>query len=230
MFLLLICLSFFLSGCENLISNKPYKYNRTHKTYTIRNSHGTFKVTPKKSIQFTQNGIASYYGKECHGKLTALGTPFNMHAYTAAHQTAHLPSVALVTHGKHSRVVLINDRGPFAKDRILDCSHKLAQDLGYERAGHAKIHIKVLKNETLSLKENGGHVVWDGTRPFPLVTNNISHCCHFYPKGQINKASRGKVVGTKLTLRTGNPVSENVYRLRPGAKVIIKRKTSSVKN
>lgn len=176
---MLLCL--LLTGCEDLFYVRPQKYNRAHKTYTIKNSFGTFKVTPSKHIQLSEKGIASYYGKECHGKLTACGMKFNMFAYTAAHKTAHLPCVALISYKNQTRVVLINDRGPFAKNRILDSSRKLAKDLGYEGFGFAPVHVKVLKNETLALRQNGGHIDWDGTTPFPLTTKHTRHCAHFYP-------------------------------------------------
>lgn len=178
---ILLFFSLFLSGCGELFVTKVKKEKAIHKPYYIKNSFGSFKVVPQKHIELEQTGIASYYGSDFHGKPTAIGSKFNMHAYTAAHKTAHLPSIALITHKNKSRIVLLNDRGPFCKNRILDCSQQLAQDLGFAKQGSAKIHIKVLKDETLALKQNGGHIVWDGSSSFPLITKNTKHVAHFAP-------------------------------------------------
>ena len=59
---MLLCL--LLTGCEDLFYVRPQKYNRACKTYTIKNSFGTFKVTPSKTYPTIRKGIASYYGKD----------------------------------------------------------------------------------------------------------------------------------------------------------------------
>lgn len=159
--------------------------NRTHQPYTVTNSHGTYKVYPCTKLCFTETGIASYYGKAFHGKPTASGMKFNMNAYTAAHRTAHLPSVAIVTYEDKSRLVLLNDRGPFAKGRILDCSHKLARDLGFEKHGHAQVRIKILDRETRALVQNGGKISWNGIGRFPMKTTANKHCIHHHPVGHV---------------------------------------------
>lgn len=174
-----------LVACGHGFHDKNIKLNKTHKKYKIRNSHGTFKVKPLKHLHLKETGVASYYGAECHGKLTASGAAFNMHHYTAAHKTAHLPSVALVTHGKQSRVVLINDRGPFVKGRILDCSHKLAHDLGFAHKGCGIVRLELLKRETMALRQNGGRIRWDGSKPFPMVTKKIAKVVHLHPKNSL---------------------------------------------
>ena len=95
-------------------------------------SHAVLDVT-----DVIQRGIASWYGAELHNRRTASGERFNMNDLTAAHRTlpfgtklcAHSPST-----GK-SVIVRINDRGPFAKDRIIDFSKAAAQALGILHAG-----------------------------------------------------------------------------------------------
>lgn len=181
------------TGCQNHIAYKSSvstqksksKICRTKRPYVIINKHGKFHITPCKHISLSQTGIASYYSKAFHGKRTASGMPFNMNAYTAAHKTAHLPSVAKVTYNGQSRIVLINDRGPFVHGRILDCSHKLARDLGFEKQGRAFVKVQILKYETLLLKQNGGHITWDGCRAFPVKSMHTRDCIHLYPKGTI---------------------------------------------
>lgn len=187
----ILCLALTRCTHENIPTKIPIKRG-TSKPYLIKNGQGIYWVKPSQYINLNEEGIASYYGKDFHGKRTAMGTTFNMHAYTAAHKTAHLPSVALITHNGKSRVILINDRGPFAKNRMIDCSQKLATDLGFSRQGHAKVHIKVLKHETLALKENGGHISWDGSTQFPLTTPNTKNHLHHIPTKIVAKIHQSK--------------------------------------
>ncbi len=94
-----------------------------------------------------QVGIASYYGKEFHRKLTANGQKFNMYKVSAAHKTLPLGTRVKVTNlnnGKSIRLT-INDRGPFKKGRILDLSYKAAQKLGFVNQGTTKVRIDVIK-------------------------------------------------------------------------------------
>ena len=94
-----------------------------------------------------QIGIASYYGKKFHRKLTANGQRFNMYKVSAAHKTLPLGTRVKVTNlnnGKSIRLT-INDRGPFKKGRILDLSYKAAQKLGFVNEGTTKVRIDVIK-------------------------------------------------------------------------------------
>lgn len=95
---------------------------------------------------FYQIGIASWYGREFQGRLTASGEPFDMNKYTAAHRTLPFGSVILVTNLENGKKVqcTVNDRGPFKKNRILDVSYKAARDLDMLTSGQAKVGITVL--------------------------------------------------------------------------------------
>lgn len=86
--------------------------------------------------------VASWYGPGFHGKKTASGERFNQWALTAAHKTLPFGTRVLVTHGKRSVVVRINDRGPFTKGRTIDLSKAAAQKIGC--SGVCKVSIKVL--------------------------------------------------------------------------------------
>lgn len=91
-------------------------------------------------------GVASWYGKEFHGKLAANGEAFDMTAYTAAHRKLPLGSVVRVvnlTNGKTVQV-RINDRGPYVAGRMLDLSHAAARELGMVDAGTAAVQIEVI--------------------------------------------------------------------------------------
>lgn len=114
---------------------------------------------PAEDYGYDETGIASYYGGEqqgvnFHGRLTANGEIYDMNALTAAHQTLPLPSLVRVTNLENGRsiVVRVNDRGPYARGRILDMSRRSAQLLGYEGKGTAKIRVQILTEESRQLK------------------------------------------------------------------------------
>lgn len=98
----------------------------------------------KKVSSFSQTGKASWYGSQFHGRKTASGERYNMHAMTAAHKTLPIPSYARVTNlanGK-SVVVRINDRGPFHGSRVMDVSKAAASKLGFINTGTAKVRVE----------------------------------------------------------------------------------------
>lgn len=98
-------------------------------------------------VASAQEGIASWYGKDWHGRLTASGEVFNMYDYTAAHRTLPFQTrvrVTLLSTGR-SVVVRINDRGPFVQGRLIDLSMAAARRIGLLDSGLAKVRIEVLK-------------------------------------------------------------------------------------
>lgn len=112
-----------------------------------KSSHS--KVThSKKSKKKPQRGMASWYGANHQGKRTANGEKFNMNALTAAHRTLPMGSMVKVkslTTGK-TVTVRINDRGPFAKGRIIDVSKAAAQKLGFMSRGTDRVEISVVSS------------------------------------------------------------------------------------
>lgn len=107
---------------------------------------GTKSIARSGEKSKTTVGIASYYGAKLHGKLTASGVPFDMHAFTAAHKTLPFGTkvkVTLLSTGK-SVVVVINDRGPFIKGRIIDLSQAAAKAIGLFSRGVGKVRIEVV--------------------------------------------------------------------------------------
>ena len=91
-------------------------------------------------------GIASWYGKGFHGRLTASGEIYDMHQITAAHRTADLGTYALVTNLENRQAVRvrINDRGPYKRNRILDLSYAAARQIDLVRSGSARVKIEFL--------------------------------------------------------------------------------------
>lgn len=100
--------------------------------------------TPKEDPTYDRVGIASWYGSDFHGRKTANGEIYDMNALTAAHKTLPLPSYAYVTNQRNNRTVLvrINDRGPYAGNRIIDLSRATARALGTEQSGLAKVRVQ----------------------------------------------------------------------------------------
>jgi rare lipoprotein A len=94
-----------------------------------------------------QTGIASWYGPGFHGQATASGVIYNQYDLTAAHQTLPLGSRVVVTNLNNGKSVevLINDRGPFAKGRIIDLSHAAAQSIELVGPGTAPVRIEVIE-------------------------------------------------------------------------------------
>ncbi len=95
---------------------------------------------------FVQTGVASWYGRDFHGKKTSNGEVYDMHAMTAAHKTLPLGVFVKVRNRDNGRevVVRVNDRGPFVKGRIIDLSYSAAKKLGVDVAGTAPVRIEAL--------------------------------------------------------------------------------------
>ncbi len=119
---------------------------------------------PAEDYSYTETGIASWYGSDFHGLTTANGETYDMNSLTAAHRTLPMPSAVQVTNLENGRslVLRVNDRGPFARGRIIDVSRQAARMLGFERKGTAKVRVDILPNESQQLKLaalNGSGVV-----------------------------------------------------------------------
>lgn len=114
-----------------------------NKDYEVLGKH--YKVI-KNAEGFSENGVASWYGKKFHGHLTSNGETYNMFEMSAAHKTLPLPTYVKVTNltNQKQAVVRVNDRGPFHQGRIIDLSYAAAYKLGVTKTGTAKVKIEVL--------------------------------------------------------------------------------------
>lgn len=99
---------------------------------------------PQEDPNYDRAGVASWYGADFHGRKTANGEVYDMDALTAAHPTMPLPSYAYVTNISNGRTVLVrvNDRGPYAHDRIIDLSRRTARLLGSEHSGVTQVRVR----------------------------------------------------------------------------------------
>ncbi|MBS1175439.1 MAG: rlpA [Burkholderiaceae bacterium] len=95
---------------------------------------------------FLNSGVASYYGPGFHGRRTANGERFDMHAMTAAHRTLPFGTLVKVTNlsnGK-STIVRVNDRGPYVGNRVIDLSVAAAKQIGSTHSGTARVNLEVI--------------------------------------------------------------------------------------
>ena len=96
--------------------------------------------------KFASAGVASYYGSGFHGRRTANGERFDMHAMTAAHRTLPFGTKVKVTNlsnGK-STIVRVNDRGPYVGNRVIDLSVAAAKEIGSTHSGTARVNLEVI--------------------------------------------------------------------------------------
>jgi rare lipoprotein A len=117
---------------------------------------------PKVDPSYDRVGTASWYGADFHGLKTANGEVFDMNRISAAHPTLPLPSMVRVTNLENGRsiVLRVNDRGPFAGDRLIDLSRAAARELGYERNGLAKVRVQFVQ-------------IADGQQPAPTKASRL---------------------------------------------------------
>jgi rare lipoprotein A len=130
---------------------------------------------PGEDYKYDETGIASWYGPDFHGKATANGEIYDMNQLTAAHRTLPMPSLVRVTNLENGRslILRVNDRGPFAKGRIIDVSRRGAQLLGFHGQGTARVRVQILAEESrqLAMQMKGqGPGVRDGS----LIVDNVA--------------------------------------------------------
>lgn len=108
---------------------------------------------PRIDYAYVEEGIASWYGPNFHGKPTANGATFDMNKVSAAHRTLPLPSIVRVTNLENGRSikVKVNDRGPYSKNRIIDLSRRAAQLLGFINQGTALVRVELVEDESRQL-------------------------------------------------------------------------------
>ena len=115
--------------------------------------YGKRYYVQKSSQGFRQDGVASWYGKQFHGRRTSSGETYDMFAMTAAHKTLPLPTYVKVTNQQNGQsiVVRVNDRGPFHSNRIIDLSYAAALKLGIATAGTGPVSIEAINNHADSI-------------------------------------------------------------------------------
>ena len=161
-------------------------------------------VAAPPAVPLSQEGVASWYGPGFHGKKTTSGTVYDQYGMTAAHQTLPLGSNVRVTNlanGK-SVTVLINDRGPFAKGRIIDLSYAAARLVDMVGPGTAPVRVDVL--------DTGGQ----------RLTAIPDHLNYTLQVGAFSDPDKARDLKARLESRYDRPVviepHESLYRVRLG--------------
>ncbi len=164
----------------------------------------------KKINHYNKVGIASWYGYKdgFHGKKTANGDVFSRNWLTAAHKTLPMPSLVRVTNLNKGRslIVMINDRGPFARNREIDLSEKAASILKFKNKGIAKVRVQYLSKETKEFLRNIGLNRVEGARATKTLNNKCGVNCRLklvnlkYNKSKTKKRrSKSKITSKKRT-------------------------------
>ncbi len=122
---------------------EPLARYGNHSPYNVLGR--TYTVLPSAN-GYVERGIASWYGTKFHGRLTSTREPYDIYQMTAAHKTPPLPSYVRVTNLENglSRVVRVNDRGPFHENRIIDLSYAAAVQLGIQAKGTGLVEVRAI--------------------------------------------------------------------------------------
>tara|TARA_A100001234_G_scaffold220183_1_gene232592 strand:+ start:603 stop:1091 length:489 start_codon:yes stop_codon:yes gene_type:complete len=130
-------------------SNAPryYKSDTINANKTSKKVSKSGKENKSKGHRKIIKGISSFYAEDFHGKLTANGEVYDMYGLTAAHKTMPLNTICRVTNLENNKslILRINDRGPYIKGRILDCSYGAAKKLDFINQGTTKVKIEVIE-------------------------------------------------------------------------------------
>ncbi len=203
--LVYICAAVLLCGCgtQSIKTIKPTQ--ATQRAYTVRGK----KYYPLKTSKgYRAVGIASWYGNKFHGKKTASGERYNMHALSAAHTTLPMGTWVTVKNLENQNTVnvKINDRGPFVGNRLIDLSYRAARELGFSEKGTAKVLVVASR-----------HKSYTGARRKKRVTKGL----FFVQLASFKKLDNAKRAMKELSWKV-NPVkitydaNRNLYRVRTG--------------
>lgn len=165
------CLAALLAGCggqsayvpasgqaiinpERSARGNPAVYEVFGERYYVMNS----------SDGFREEGVASWYGRDFHGKPTSSGEVYDMHELTAAHKTLPIPTWVEVTNLQNGKrvIVKVNDRGPFIDGRVIDLSLRAAEEIDMINAGTAPVQVRALG--TSSYAPTGGALAANDSR------------------------------------------------------------------
>ena len=162
---------------------------------------------PEEDVNYREEGTASWYGDDFHGRLTANGEVFDMGALTAAHPTLPMPCYARVTNlsnGK-SLIVRVNDRGPYHGNRLIDVSNKAAELLEFKGNGVARVRVEYVGRAPLEGSDDRQLIATLRTgapAPSPSLVR-VASARPFVPEGQ----SHGLPIRGEVPMPEGRPFS-----------------------
>src|SRR5512141_863081 len=174
---------------------------RVGKPYTV----GGRVYVPEEDVNYREEGLASWYGDDFHGRLTANGEVFDMASLTAAHPTLPMPCYARVTNlsnGK-SLIVRVNDRGPYHGNRLIDVSNKAAELLEFKGNGVARVRVEYVARAPLEGSDDRQLMATLRTgvpAPSPSMVR-VASARPFVP----DLASSGRAIRGEVPLPEGRP-------------------------
>jgi peptidoglycan lytic transglycosylase len=166
---------------------------RVGKPYVV----GGRTYVPEEDISYRAEGIASWYGDDFHGRLTANGEVFDMDGISAAHPTLPMPSYVRVTNlaNRHSLIVRVNDRGPYHGDRVIDVSRKAADLLGFHSNGVAHVQVEYVGRAPLEGSDDRllTATLRNGQPAPPPESVRVAAARPFVPELRSGRAMRGAI-------------------------------------
>ena len=176
---------------------------RVGKPYTIA---GRVYV-PEEDTGYREEGMASWYGDDFHGRLTANGEVFDMASLTAAHPTLPMPCYARVTNLRNGKsvIVRVNDRGPYHGNRLIDVSNKAAELLEFKGNGVARVRVEYVARAPLEGSDDRQLVATLRTgvpAPSPSLVR-IASARAFVPE----MSSSGRAIRGEVPMPEGRPYS-----------------------
>jgi rare lipoprotein A len=177
---------------------------RVGKPYTV----GGRVYVPEEDVNYREEGLASWYGDDFHGRLTANGEVFDMASLTAAHPTLPMPCYARVTNlsnGK-SLIVRVNDRGPYHGNRVMDVSSRAAELLEFKGNGIARVRVEYVGRAPLEGSDDVQLMATLRTgvpAPSPSLVR-VASARSFVP--EMPSSSRGAIRG-EVPMPEGRPYS-----------------------
>src|SRR5947209_11495345 len=176
---------------------------RIGKPYTVA---GRVYV-PEEDTNYREEGLASWYGDDFHGRLTANGEVFDMASLTAAHPTLPMPCYARVTNlsnGK-SLIVRVNDRGPYHGNRLIDVSNKAAELLEFKGNGVAKVRVEYVGRAPLEGSDDRQLIATlrTGVPAPPPSLVRVASAKPFVPE----MSSTGRPIRGEIPMPEGRPYS-----------------------
>ncbi len=169
---------------------------------------------PKADYDYSETGIASWYGPGFHGKRTANGEVYDENGLTAAHKTLPMPSLVRVTNLENGRSiqVRVNDRGPFSPGRIIDMTRRGAQLLGFIQQGTARVRVDIMPEESQQLAALASRQGGDQLPPPPQAA----------PAGQVVSGGLAPIAGSKVSPAQPQPAAPapSAPVAQPGTNII----------
>ena len=202
---------------ERKFSDDSASVKMREKDYSLRESDNEEVAT-----EFDQKGYASWYGREFHGRKTASGGKFDMYDMTAAHKTLPFGTVLKVTNlssGKSVNVV-INDRGPYKKNRIIDLSYAAGRELGILAKGEEMVGVSIIKLGNGKTEKNSTQVKAVSGEEEYLIEEDDSDVNADIPEERIVSGNFEIQAGAFYSMKNAEKIKQRIES-SVGGKVVI---------